>query len=488
MLAIQAVCALVDVAIIVLASHYPEHDWYEWALQSWLRRSAFLYLVAYVAASALTFSVKIVLVTGAAALLGQLASFAFVLHSAERVDSFRGFTAQSALDLLRQLIEVQGIDPVVFMANQLVLLAITTGLIAGAIWRARRHVERAVMAETERANLGRYFSPNVVERLASDVRGLEAGRAQDAAVMFVDVIGSTRRMEAITPEEVITIIRAFHRRMVPIVFRHNGSVDKFLGDGLMAVFGAPEKTPYEARDALLCAVEILDTIDQWRDQLIAVGRVATTVGIGIHFGPVIQGNVGIADRLEFTTLGDTVNVASRLESMTRQFDAGILLSLESRGGRRALQPPAGRSQGALPRSWLAAHRRPYTDPHHRHRPETHRMSNVIRIDPGPRMSEASVFGDRMYLSGMIPEDTSLDVTGQVKQALAEIDALLKKGGSDKTKILSAVIWLRDIGDFAAMNAVWDAWVVPGQTPARATVQAHLNDPKMKVEIMVVAAI
>ena len=329
MLAIQAVCALVDVAIIVLASHYPEHDWYEWALQSWLRRSAFLYLVAYVAASALTFSVKIVLVAGAAALLGQLASFAFVLHSAERVDSFRGFTAQGALDLLRQLIEVQGIDPVVFMANQLVLLAITTGLIAAAIWRARRHVERAVMAETERANLGRYFSPNVVERLASDVRGLEAGRAQDAAVMFVDVIGSTRRMEAITPEEVITIIRAFHRRMVPIVFRHNGSVDKFLGDGLMAVFGAPEKTPYEARDALLCAVEILDTIDQWRDQLIAVGRVATTVGIGIHFGPVIQGNVGIADRLEFTTLGDTVNVASRLESMTRQFDAGILLSLEA---------------------------------------------------------------------------------------------------------------------------------------------------------------
>jgi adenylate cyclase len=329
MLAIQSVCAVVDVAIIVLGSHYPEGDWYEWALQSWLRRSAFLYLVAYVAASALTFSVRIVLIAGSAALLGQLASFAFVLHSAEHVDSFRGFTAPNALELLRQLSEVQGVGPVVFMANQLVLLAITTGLIAGAIWRARRHVERAVLAETERANLGRYFSPNVVERLASDVRGLEAGRAQDAAVMFVDVIGSTRRMEAITPEEVITLIRAFHRRIVPIVFRHNGSIDKFLGDGLMAVFGAPEKAPYEARDALLCAVEILDTIDQERDQRIAVGKVASTVGIGIHFGPVIQGNVGIADRLEFTTLGDTVNVASRLESMTRQFDAGILLSLET---------------------------------------------------------------------------------------------------------------------------------------------------------------
>jgi len=111
-----------------------------------------------------------------------------------------------------------------------------------------------------------------------------------------------------------------------------------------------------------------------------------------------------------------------------------------------------------------------------------------RIDPGARMSEAVVKGDRLYCSGMIPEDTDLDIVGQTKQALAEIDSLLAKGGSDKSKILTATIWLADICDFAAMNAVWDAWVVPGQTPARATVQARLNDPKMKIEIMVVAAV
>jgi len=116
------------------------------------------------------------------------------------------------------------------------------------------------------------------------------------------------------------------------------------------------------------------------------------------------------------------------------------------------------------------------------------MRDVKRIDPGPRLSEATVHGDRMYLSGMIPEDLSLDVAGQTKQALAEVDALVARGGSDRTKILSAVIWLGDIADFAAMNAVWDAWVVPGRTPARATVEAKLSDPKMKVEIMVVAAI
>jgi enamine deaminase RidA (YjgF/YER057c/UK114 family) len=116
------------------------------------------------------------------------------------------------------------------------------------------------------------------------------------------------------------------------------------------------------------------------------------------------------------------------------------------------------------------------------------MSDIDRIDCGPRISEAVVTGTRIYCSGMIPENTSLDVTGQVQQALAEIDSLLAKGGSDKTRILTATIWLADIADFAVLNAVWDGWVVPGQTPARATVQARLNDPRMKVEIMVVAAV
>ncbi len=116
------------------------------------------------------------------------------------------------------------------------------------------------------------------------------------------------------------------------------------------------------------------------------------------------------------------------------------------------------------------------------------MNTITRIDCGPRMSEAVVLGDRVHCSGMIPEDTSLDITGQVEQALAEIDSLLAKGGSDKSKILTATIWLSDISDFAAMNKVWDAWVVPGHAPARATVEARLNDPDMKVEIMVVAAI
>ena len=112
---------------------------------------------------------------------------------------------------------------------------------------------------------------------------------------------------------------------------------------------------------------------------------------------------------------------------------------------------------------------------------------IARIDPGPRLAEAVIHDDRIYLSGMIPENTALDITGQVKQALAEIDALLKRADTDKTRILSAVIWLKDINDFAAMNAVWDAWVVPGQTPARCCGKVELATPDILVEIMAIAA-
>ena len=113
---------------------------------------------------------------------------------------------------------------------------------------------------------------------------------------------------------------------------------------------------------------------------------------------------------------------------------------------------------------------------------------IQRIDPGPRMSEASIHNGVVYLAGQVPEDTSLDIEGQTREVLAAIDALLAQAGSDKTRILRAQIFLADIADFAGMNRAWDAWVVPGNAPARATVEARLAKPEWKVEIVVTAAV
>jgi len=113
--------------------------------------------------------------------------------------------------------------------------------------------------------------------------------------------------------------------------------------------------------------------------------------------------------------------------------------------------------------------------------------SVQRIKPGPRMSQAVVHGNTVYLQGLTADDASLDVKGQTAQILAKIDTLLAQAGSDKSKLLSANIWLTDIGTWSQMNEVWDAWVSPGNAPARATVQAKLAVPGWKVEIMVQAA-
>jgi enamine deaminase RidA (YjgF/YER057c/UK114 family) len=113
---------------------------------------------------------------------------------------------------------------------------------------------------------------------------------------------------------------------------------------------------------------------------------------------------------------------------------------------------------------------------------------IKRIQAGPRMSQAVLCNGMAFLSGQVADDAQQDAGGQTKQVLAAIDTLLAEAGTDRTRLLSATIYLADMADFAAMNKVWDAWVSAGNAPARATVEAQLARPGWKVEIVVVAAL
>ena len=113
---------------------------------------------------------------------------------------------------------------------------------------------------------------------------------------------------------------------------------------------------------------------------------------------------------------------------------------------------------------------------------------IQRHNVGKRLSEIVVHNGVVYLAGEVPDDVSKDITGQTEEVLAKIDKLLAQVGSDKSKLLSAQIFLPDMGDFAAMNAAWDKWIVAGQAPARATIEAKLANPTYTVEIMCIAAI
>lgn len=112
---------------------------------------------------------------------------------------------------------------------------------------------------------------------------------------------------------------------------------------------------------------------------------------------------------------------------------------------------------------------------------------IVRIDPGPRMSRAVVHGDTVYLAGHVSKEPIGSVRGQTEAILRNIDARLAQAGTDRSKLLSATIWLTDIATFDEMNAAWEAWVDPANPPARATVEARLAAPEYLVEIMVTAA-
>lgn len=115
------------------------------------------------------------------------------------------------------------------------------------------------------------------------------------------------------------------------------------------------------------------------------------------------------------------------------------------------------------------------------------MSDIQRFHVGARLSEMAVHNGTVYLAGQVPDDPTKDITGQTAEVLANIDRLLAEAGTDKSRILMAQIFLADLADFPAMNAVWDAWVVAGQTPPRATVQAKLARPEWRIEVVVTAA-
>ena len=239
---------------------------------------------------------------------------------------------------------------------QEVLVAVLVAIIASfAIARSRQLVLESVRAERARENLARYFSPEVAAELASDEHDLGAARRQDAAVLFADIIGFTRLSESLGPEGTIALLREWHGRLGDIVFRNGGTLDKYIGDGLMATFGTPHPRADDATRALEAALEMAAVARQASGAphsgatrgpgaagVPPAASPVVRIGIGLHYGPVVLGDIGNERRLEFAVLGDTVNVASRLEGLTRELEAGLVASGELVARVREEGGPAGR--------------------------------------------------------------------------------------------------------------------------------------------------
>lgn len=258
-----------------------------------------------------------------------LAYFIFIILSTLRLDfwlsTFTGFVAAAEL-LCMALFYHPDAPPDVDYHVIRSLIVLICGVLAGAVGvQLRSQFEKSIAAASARdrvTNLfGQHVSPQVVERLLTEGTST-ASDTRRVAVMFVDFRSFTAAARSRTPQEVVDRLDGIFAVLVEIVDRHGGIVNKFLGDGFLAIFGAP----FESPDALARGVEAA------REMLVAVARNnegnawALRVGIGLHFGEVVAGNIGSPRRKEYTVIGDTVNLAARIEALNKDFNSQFLVS------------------------------------------------------------------------------------------------------------------------------------------------------------------
>ena len=224
-----------------------------------------------------------------------------------------------------------------FNIVRLSIVALTGLILVFLAVRTRRLLNRAIQETVRRTNLSRYLPRQLAGRLAQiDQDKLLSGTSQNAAILFVDMRGFTSLAEAMEPKALSQFLTKYREIVSAQVHAHSGLVDKFVGDSVMAVFGAPDTSGNDAANALACADDVVRSIDEWNVERRRLNDSDVVVGVGVHWGRVYCGAIGDSARLEFTVLGDTVNVAARLEQLTKEIGHPIVAS-------QAILSAAGRS-------------------------------------------------------------------------------------------------------------------------------------------------
>jgi len=216
------------------------------------------------------------------------------------------------------------------MVGSLLLLPVVTPVAAAWLFYGAAALAEFLRERRQRqaamAQFSRFTNPHVAKLLV-ERGGIETGR-REVTLLFSDIRGFTTLSETRSPEEVIALLNRYFSLQVDVVFRHSGSLDKFIGDCIMAIWGAPLDDPDHAKHAVACALDMVDTLASFKRALGAEDS-GFDVGIGVHSGPAVVGLMGSQKRLEYTAIGDTVNLASRIEGLTKDAKRRVLVSKDT---------------------------------------------------------------------------------------------------------------------------------------------------------------
>jgi class 3 adenylate cyclase len=291
---------------------------------------------------------------GAAVILAPPADFTGLLHTtgfpilyiavaAAGLRSSRRGVVVAAMSAVLVLLLLHGFDRARNAGRSVddaVHVGIGTALVLAAMGVALANVRRArevslgvarqtLLAERARSTLGSYLSPEIAAQALSNDGVRLGGTRQRVAILFTDLRGFTSLSESADPEMLVRDLNEYFDHMVGAIRAAGGVVDKYIGDSIMAVFGAPTPHPDDAARAIRAAHALQQALGVLNAQRERAGKKPIAHGVGVHFGEVIAGNIGTAERAQYTVIGDAVNVAARLESATKELGVGVLISAEA---------------------------------------------------------------------------------------------------------------------------------------------------------------
>jgi adenylate cyclase len=280
----------------------------------YLKAPTLLYVFIFIALRALRFDARFVILAGLLAALGWGVMISYVVY-ADPVDTM----------ITRDYVAYLTSNSILLGAefDKIISILVVTALIAVALYRAKGLLVRAVSEQAAARELSRFFAPEIAARIKDTDHSIQAGSGEmrDAAILNLDMRGFTRLAAAEPPDVVMRLLAEYQHRMVPVIQRHGGSIDKFLGDGIMATFGAVRPSTTYAADALRALDDAMAEASAWQADCAAAGQSCPAVNGAVATGPILFGAVGDESRLEYTVIGDAVNLSAKLEKHNK--DCGL---------------------------------------------------------------------------------------------------------------------------------------------------------------------